>query len=79
MPQPAQPMPYAAYAPFQPPAGMVQPLHFALAPQQQPQQMAPAIHDDPSRAPIDDVRESLREFRDAVLDMSRNRARRRRS
>ena len=79
MPQPAQPMPYAAYAPFQPPAGMVQPLHFALAPQQQPQQMAPAIHDDPSHAPIDDVRESLREFRDAVLDMSRNRARRRRS
>lgn len=82
MPHPAQqPMPYAAYAPVQPPAGMVQSQHFAPAPQQQAPQVFPAAtaRHDASKAPIDDVRESLREFRDAVLDMSRSRARRHRS
>jgi hypothetical protein len=84
MPQPApmlmQPAPYAAYvSPHPYPAGMLQPMPFA-----QPQHAAPAPDSikearTETRAPIEEIRDSLREFRATVLDMAQNRARRRHS
>ena len=84
MPQPApmlmQPAPYAAYvSPHPYPAGMLQPMPFA-----QPQHAAPVPDSikearTETRAPIEEIRDSLREFRATVLDMAQKRARRRHS
>ncbi|SFK63863.1 Uncharacterized protein involved in exopolysaccharide biosynthesis [Mesorhizobium albiziae] len=74
-----QPAPYAAYVSSQPyPAGMPQPMPFAQ------QHAAPAPDSTrgaraETKAPIEEVRDSLREFRATVLDMAQNRARRRHS
>ena len=72
-------MPYAAYpSPQQQAASMVHPMPFVPQQPVSPVDTAgggPAI----AKAPIDEVRESLRELREVVLDISQNRARRRHS
>jgi succinoglycan biosynthesis transport protein ExoP len=72
-PQPLHPYGYAqppaqhpAYSPA-PPQPLVQPQAYFSPPQPEPREMSP----------IEEVRESLREFRDAIRDIAADRARRR--
>ena len=66
------PQPWPAEPQFAPPAGWQPPQEMTQPPQPQSFQQAQARAD---ADPIDEIRESLREFRDAVRDLAVNRAR----